>query len=243
MNLPSNGSCLIKAEALSKNFMRGQEKVEALRGVNLHLPYHAFGVILGPSGGGKSTLLHMLGGMDRPTSGSLKIKDFDLIHARESSLTSFRRDHIGFIFQFYNLLPSFSALDNVILPLLAKGRPVKESRTRAEALLDQVGLANRLLHKPGQLSGGEQQRVAIARALIVEPLLILADEPTGDLDSQTAQDVITLMLSLNRDLGVTFLIATHNAGISAYATHRYHMQDGRLNEEASEPLRLAGTSL
>jgi ABC-type lipoprotein export system ATPase subunit len=236
LNSSTNHRDLVRAENLSRVYQRGQEKVEALNGVNLLLPFHAFGVILGPSGGGKSTLLHLLGGMDRPTGGSLTINDFDLVHARERSLTSFRRDNIGFIFQFYNLLPSLSALDNVILPLLAKGQPVKQSREKAGALLDQVGLGSRIHHKPGQLSGGEQQRVAIARAIIVEPLLILADEPTGDLDSKTAQDVIGLMVEMNQRLGVTVLVATHNAVISNYATHHFTMKDGYLSREQSTPL-------
>lgn len=227
----SNNHNLVNAENLYKVYQRGQEKVEALKGVDLLLPPHSFGVVLGPSGGGKSTLLHILGGMDRPTSGSLSINQFNLIGARETSLTSFRRDHIGFIFQFYNLLPSLSALDNVILPLLAKGQPPGQSRDRAKKLLDQIGLSGRINHKPGQLSGGEQQRVAIARAVIVEPVLILADEPTGDLDSKTAQEVIQLMLDLNKNLGVTFLVATHNVNISGFATHRFTMQDGQLTRD------------
>lgn len=233
--LDSNNHHLVTAENLYKVYQRGQEKVEALKGINLLLPFHAFGVVLGPSGGGKSTLLHLLGGMDRPTSGSLSINQFDLIRARETTLTSFRRDHIGFIFQFYNLLPSLSALDNVILPLIAKGLPVRQARDRAKKLLEQIGLSDRIHHKPGQLSGGEQQRVAIARAVIVEPLLILADEPTGDLDTKTAQEVIQLMLDLNKNLGVTFLVATHNTSLSVFATHRFTMQDGQLTQEQIIP--------
>ncbi len=232
MNPPRNNGYLIKAENLSRVYQRGQEKVEALKEVSFHLPFHSFAVILGPSGGGKSTLLHILGGMDRPTSGSLSVNGFDLVNARESSLTSFRRDHIGFIFQFYNLLPSLSALDNVILPLLAKGRPLNPSREKAKALLEQFGLADRILHRPGQLSGGEQQRVAIARAIIVEPLLVLADEPTGDLDSSTAREVIELMAEMNRKLGVTFIVATHNQLIAGYASHHFGMRDGRLTQES-----------
>lgn len=231
MNSSHNHRDLVRAENLSRVYQRGQEKVEALKNITLNLPFHSFGVILGPSGGGKSTLLHILGGMDRPTGGSLSINDFDLIHARESKLTTFRRDHIGFIFQFYNLLPSLNALDNVTLPLLARGESVKTARTKAADLLIQVGLENRISHKPGQLSGGEQQRVAIARAIICEPLLILADEPTGDLDSKTAREVIELMLDLNQRMGITFLVATHNISISDYATHRYTMRDGCLTEE------------
>jgi ABC-type lipoprotein export system ATPase subunit len=227
--LDSNNHHLVTAENLYKVYQRGQEKVEALKGINLLLPFHAFGVVLGPSGGGKSTLLHLLGGMDRPTSGSLSINQFDLIRARETTLTSFRRDHIGFIFQFYNLIPSLNALDNTILPLLAKGWSWKEARKRGQVILEEVGLAGRQKHTPGELSGGEQQRVAIARALIVEPGLILADEPTGDLDSVSADEVVKLMRRLNRDQGTTFVIATHNKSLCKDATSIYEMRDGILS--------------
>ncbi len=146
----------------------------------------------------------------------------------EAGLTDFRRENIGFIFQFYNLLPSLNALDNVSLPLLAKGWTWKKARQAAEALLERVGLQARWRHMPGELSGGEQQRVAIARALVAQPAAILADEPTGDLDSVTAEEILQLMLDLNRNLGITFIVATHNRLISEFATHTYEMKDGRL---------------
>ena len=202
--------------------------MEALRGVDLDVRAGEFTVILGPSGGGKSTLLHLLGGIDRPDSGSLQVLGLALDKASEVELTRFRRDHIGFIFQFYNLIPSLNALDNVILPLLAKDWSWKEARKRGLAILEQVGMALRQKHKPGELSGGEQQRVAIARALIVEPGLILADEPTGDLDSASTKDVVDLMCRLNRDLGSTFIIVTHNRDLFQETTQRYEMRDGLL---------------
>ena len=207
--------------------------MEALRGVDLDVRAGEFTVILGPSGGGKSTLLHLLGGIDRPDSGSLQVLGLALDKASEVELTCFRRDHIGFIFQFYNLIPSLNALDNVILPLLAKDWSWKEARKRGLAILEQVGLAWRQKHKPGELSGGEQQRVAIARALIVEPGLILADEPTGDLDSASTKEVVDLMCRLNRDLGSTFIIVTHNRDLFQEATQRFEMRDGLLKSEGS----------
>lgn len=230
MNPPRDNGYLIKAENLSRVYHRGQEKVEALKEVSLNLPFHSFAVILGPSGGGKSTLLHLLGGMDRPTSGSLSINGFDLVRARESSLTSFRRDNIGFIFQFYNLLPSLSALDNVILPLLAKGRPLNPSREKAKALLEQVGLTDRILHRPGQLSGGEQQRVAIARAVAKQPEILLCDEPTGALDITTGKVVLDVLSDINREMGTTVIVITHNAAIGGMAHRVVRMMDGRVRD-------------
>ncbi|HEY5156405.1 MAG TPA: ABC transporter ATP-binding protein, partial [Anaerolineales bacterium] len=175
-----------------------------------------------------STLLHLLGGIDRPTNGELRVKGVDLIAASEDALTRFRRDNIGFVFQFYNLLPSLNALDNVILPLLARGMSWKASRARGAAMLEQVGLSHRQKHTPGQLSGGEQQRVAIARAMVVEPCVILADEPTGDLDSASANSIIALMVELKERLGVTFIVATHNPLLVQAATHSYELVDGHL---------------
>ncbi len=219
---------LIEAEGLHKVYSRGSEKVIALRGVDLAVPAGEFVVIVGPSGSGKSTLLHLLGGVDRPSAGSLHVNGINLCAANEASLTRFRRDNIGFVFQFYNLLPSLNALDNVILPLLAKGMSWKAARQQGLEMLTQMGLNHRQKHKPGQLSGGEQQRVAIARAMIVAPCVILADEPTGDLDSASANSIVSLMMDLNHRLGVTFIIATHNLLLCQVATHSYEMIDGRL---------------
>ncbi len=219
---------LIEAAGLEKVYQRGDEGVVALRNVNLWVLPGEFAVIIGPSGSGKSTLLHLLGGIDRPTHGQLHVNGVDLVAASEAALTRFRRDNIGFVFQFYNLLPSLNALDNVILPLLAKGLGWKAARARGADMLAQVGLSHRQKHTPAQLSGGEQQRVAIARAMLLEPCVVLADEPTGDLDSASANSIITLMVELNQRLGVTFIVATHNLNLLRVASRTYEMADGQV---------------
>jgi ABC-type lipoprotein export system ATPase subunit len=219
---------LIEAAGLKKVYKRGDEEVTALRNVNLDVGTGEFVVFIGPSGSGKSTLLHLLGGVDRPTKGTLYVNGIDLVAASEAALTRFRRDNIGFVFQFYNLLPSLNALDNVILPLLAKGISWRESRLRGAAMLSQVGLDHRHKHTPGQLSGGEQQRVAIARAMVLEPCVILADEPTGDLDSASANSIVSLMVDLNQRLGVTFIVATHNLNLLKPASRAFELVDGLL---------------
>ena len=226
----NSSECLIQARGLEKRYRRGKVQVEALRGVDLDVPQGAFVVIIGPSGGGKTTLLHLLGGIDRPTAGQIRVNGQTLETASESELTRFRRDHIGFVFQFYNLLPSLNALDNVILPLLARGWSWKKASQSGQAFLERVGLQARWRHMPGELSGGEQQRVAIARALVGEPAVILADEPTGDLDSVTSGEIIQLMVHLNQQLGSTFIIATHNQTLCQYATSTYEMRDGLLHQ-------------
>ena len=223
------GQNLIEASGLSKVYQRGDEQVVALRQVDLSIAKGEFCVIIGPSGSGKSTLLHLLGGIDRPSGGQLLVNGVDLVAAGDAALTRFRRDHVGFVFQFYNLLPSLSALDNVILPLLARGTGWNAARERGRAMLEQVGLAQREKHTPGQLSGGEQQRVAIARALVLTPAIILADEPTGDLDSASAGSIVVLMADLNQRLGVTFLVATHNLNLLKVAGRSFELLDGRLN--------------
>jgi ABC-type lipoprotein export system ATPase subunit len=220
---------LIEAADLKKIYKRGNEEIIALENINLTVIPGEFLVIIGPSGSGKSTLLHLLGGIDRPTHGELYVNGVNLSSASEAALTRFRRNNIGFVFQFYNLLPSLNALDNVSLPLLAKGMGWSESRTQGEAMLDLVGLAQRQKHTPAQLSGGEQQRVALARAMVHEPCMVLADEPTGDLDSTTAESIISLMLNLNRRLGITFIVVTHNPGLIKVADCAYELVDGHLH--------------
>jgi ABC-type lipoprotein export system ATPase subunit len=233
--LPSNSmyQTLIQATGLKKVYKRGSEEIVALRETNLSILPGEFIVIIGPSGSGKSTLLHLLGGIDRPTQGKLYVNGVDLITASEAALTRFRRDNVGFVFQFYNLLPSLNALDNVILPLLAKGMNWKDSRVRGAAMLEQVGLSHRQKHTPSQLSGGEQQRVAIARAMVLEPCVILADEPTGDLDRASSSSIINLMVDLKQRLGVTFIVATHNLNLLQMADHAYELADGHLNPMSS----------
>ncbi len=225
---------MIRIEKLHKTYHRGTESIQAINGIDLEINKGSFIVILGPSGGGKSTLLNLIGGIDRPTSGSIRINNMMLETASEENLTLFRRDHIGFIFQFYNLLPALSAVENVSLPLLVKGVTFKQSKEKAELLLQKIGLQNRMNHPPTQLSGGEQQRVAIARSIISEPELILADEPTGDLDSNTAHEISILMHDLNRQLGLTFVVATHNPRLTDYADHVYELIDGKIKPESNE---------
>lgn len=224
------GSNLIQVKDVCKTYQRGHEMVEALRGIQLEVEAGAFVIIMGPSGGGKSTLLHLLGGIDRPTSGTILVNGVDLNQASEDDLTRFRRENIGFIFQFYNLLPSINALENAALPLLAKGIQRKAALNQAETLLEQVGLADRIHHKPGELSGGEQQRVAIARAIAGSPALVLADEPTGDLDSSSADSVMELMRELNHRLGKTFIVATHNQRLSQNGDRILDLRSGQLKE-------------
>lgn len=220
---------MIKLHQIHKTYHRGKATIEAIRGIDLEIQRGGFIILLGPSGGGKTTLLNLIGGIDRPTMGSILINDFRLDTASEEQLTKFRRDHIGFVFQFYNLIASINAVENVALPLLAKGIPAKRARENAVHILNLMGLKNRLDHLPGELSGGEQQRVAIARSLISEPELVVADEPTGDLDSSTANEIIELMHQMNKLMGVTFIVATHNTDLIDGADEVYELNDGRLS--------------
>jgi len=221
---------MININRVQKIYQRGKDTIEAIRGIDLVVERGDFVVILGPSGGGKTTLLNLIGGIDRPTKGSILFNDFRLDTASEEQLTKFRRDHIGIVFQFYNLISSLNAVENVALPLLAKGIPAKQARGNAVRILDQLGLHNRLGHLPGELSGGEQQRVAIARSMIAEPELVIADEPTGDLDSQTAREIIDLMHALNRQKGTTFIVATHNNELVNGTNKIYELSDGSLSQ-------------
>ena len=224
---------MISVRQLHKTYHRGDEAIAALRGIDLEIGKGEFIVILGPSGGGKSTLLNMLGGIDRPTSGSVTINGFELQNASEEKLTLFRRDHVGFIFQFYNLISALNAVENVSLPLMARGLAYKQARQRATEILKRVGLEHRLEHLPAELSGGEQQRVAIARSIICEPDLVLADEPTGDLDSASTHEVIALMHALNTELGITFVVATHNLALTEKASRVFELLDGQLHQKTN----------
>ncbi|MCX6082259.1 MAG: ABC transporter ATP-binding protein [Chloroflexi bacterium] len=220
---------MISIQQLYKTYQRGTESVEAICGIDLDINKGEFVVILGPSGGGKSTLLNLIGGIDHPTSGTIAINGFALEKASEESLTRFRRDHIGFIFQFYNLLSALNAAENVSLPLMAKGVAFKQANLKATQILTRLGLEKRLKHLPSELSGGEQQRVAIARSIIAEPELILADEPTGDLDSRTADEITGLMRELNIQMGLTFVVATHNLRLAENADRVFELRDGKIH--------------
>ncbi len=211
--------------------------VEALRGVSMTVDEGDYVAIMGPSGSGKSTLMHLLGGLDRPTTGLLRVAGRDVAALREDEIAAVRSATIGFVFQAFQLLPRTSAVGNVALPLVYRGVKRAERRRRAAEALDRVGMAHRLGHRPGQLSGGEQQRVAIARALVGEPQVILADEPTGNLDSRTGAEVMELLGRLNEEQGVAVVLVTHDAEVAMRARREIHVRDGLLDARPSSKPR------
>jgi putative ABC transport system ATP-binding protein len=216
---------IVEAVELKKTYMLGKVPVEALRGVNLKVEEGEFLSILGPSGSGKSTLLNLIGALDKPTSGKLLIENVDISTLNDGELADLRRK-IGFVFQFFNLIPRFTARQNVELPMAIAGLSGEERRKRAEELLETVGLRERMNHKPTELSGGEQQRVAIARALANNPRFLLMDEPTGNIDSKNAYEIIQLIKRLNKEKGVTTIMVTHDQRLAAEAKRTVHMLDG-----------------
>lgn len=222
---------LLKIESLKKTYTRGDQIVEALRGVSLEIQSGQFVSIMGPSGSGKSTLLHLMGGLDRPTQGKVILQNQGIESLNDNELSLFRRQKLGFIFQFFNLLPTLNALENVALPRLLNKESIKTIRPKAEELLKMMGLEKRMDHKPDQLSGGEMQRVAIARALIGDPLMIFADEPTGNLDSKTGESVLTLMKSLVKDHGKTIVMVTHDPKAASYGNRLIKLKDGVLDSD------------
>jgi putative ABC transport system ATP-binding protein len=224
----------IELRGLCKRFQEGESARTVLQAVDLTIAPGQFVVLLGQSGSGKSTLLHLIGGIDTPSSGSVAIGGVDLTALDERSRTLFRRDHIGVIFQFFNLIPTLSVLENVTLPGELAGRPRPALEAAARDLLGRVGLADRTAARPDRLSGGQQQRVAIARALLHQPLLILADEPTGNLDEHTGEQVLELLIDLTRQQGRTLIMATHNGAIAGRADRVLRVQEGHLRE-ASVP--------
>jgi putative ABC transport system ATP-binding protein len=215
------------AENLQKTYTTGDARVTALAGVSFAVERGDFVALMGPSGCGKSTLLHICGAMDRPTGGTIRLGDRDLASLEDDELTRVRREQVGFVFQFFNLLPTLTVADNIALPCLLAGVTPAEAERRAGALADRVGIAHRLNHFPQQISGGEMQRAAIARALVHQPSLIVADEPTGNLDSENGAIVLSLLTSLNTELGVTIMLATHAAEVAAAAKRVLKMRDGR----------------
>ncbi len=217
---------LIEVKDLVHKFFLGKNELIAINNVNLEVFRGEFISLMGPSGSGKSTLLNLIGGLCRPSQGEIVINGQSLAQMDENGLAIFRRNHLGFIFQSFNLLPNFTALENVALPLTFSGVPTVERTKRAQKILDMVGLAHRMDHKPAELSGGQQQRVSIARALVNEPILILADEPTGNLDSRTSTEIMDLLTCMNREKGQTFLMVTHDLEISKCANRIVHLCDG-----------------
>ena len=220
----------IVAQEVTKSFARDGERVEVLKGVSLAVAVGELVSIAGPSGVGKSTLLHLLGGLERPTGGKISYGETNLADLTDLALARFRNRHAGFVFQFHHLLPEFSAVENVMLPLLIRRATHAAARERASALLGRVGLSGRLRHRPGELSGGEQQRVAIARALVGEPAVLLADEPTGNLDSKTGEEVFFLLRELNQETRLTCILITHNEELARRTDRVLRMLDGRMVE-------------
>ena len=217
---------MIKVTDLHKSFSMGSYELPVLKGINLEIRRGELIAIVGASGAGKSTLLHIIGTLDRPTSGTVTFDGQDLFQLSEAQQAGFRNLRMGFVFQFHHLLPEFTALENTCMPALVQRRDPQSVESQASALLTEVGLAQRLHHKPGELSGGEQQRVAMARALMQQPDVVLADEPTGNLDTHTGDGLFGLMRELNKARGTTFIIVTHNDKLSAQCDHIVHMQDG-----------------
>ena len=226
--LEKEGEPFIQVKALSKTYGMNQKRVEALKGITFDLSQGELLTIVGASGAGKSTLLHILGTLDHPTSGKIFYRGEDLFSLSEMELAEFRNHKIGFIFQFHYLLPEFTALENTMMPALIRGYKRDEAIEESEKILVTVGLKDRLAHKQGELSGGEQQRVAIARALILKPEIILADEPIGNLDSRTGEAIFDLLLSLNQQLKITLLVVTHNESLADKIPRRITLSDGRI---------------
>lgn len=234
----SDNSPIFIARQLCKLYRMGEVEVHALRGIDLELYRGELVVLLGPSGSGKSTLLNILGGLDVPTSGEVRYLDHQLTGATEAELTRFRREHVGFVFQFYNLIPSLTARENV-----AAVTEIAPTPMRPDEALGLVGLGERLDHFPAQLSGGEQQRVAIARAVAKNPAVLLCDEPTGALDSTTGVVVLEVLEKVNRELGTLTVLITHNAGIAAMADRVIRLSDGHITEVQSNPAKKAAREL
>ena len=230
MKEPSTGNreYAIRAVGLTRTFTVGQSDIHALRGIDLEIAHSEFVALIGPSGSGKTTFLSLAGGLDRPTSGELWVDGVELSALNERALTEHRRQRVGFVFQAFYLLPLLTALENVALPLMFVGVAERERLERARLLLEQIGLGHRLDHLPTQLSGGEQQRVAIARALVGRPSIVLADEPTGNLDTITGAEIMALLRRLHHEQGVTLLLVTHDVQAAGFADRVVHLRDGQI---------------
>jgi putative ABC transport system ATP-binding protein len=232
------GDFVVETVDLNKEFHLGDIVVPALRGINFQVKKGEFLVIMGPSGSGKSTLLNMIGGLDNPTSGKVYINGQDISEMSDAALTELRAREIGFVFQFYNLVPVLTALENVELPLMVTGVSDKDSRKRATELLGLVGLSDRLHHRPDELSGGQRQRVSIARAIANDPAIVLADEPTGDVDTKTGDEILDLMHDLNRNLGTTLIVITHDPSVAEHCDRLVRIVDGQIATDRATARKL-----
>ncbi len=224
---------LAELKGVSRVYQKGKERVEVLHELDLTIPNGDFLAIMGPSGSGKTTLLNLLGGLDKPSGGTVTVGGAELSSMSNNQLSKWRSTHVGFVFQFYNLLPVLTAEKNVELPLLLTNFSSKERTERAAIALDIVGLRDRARHRPRELSGGEEQRVAIARAVVSDPTLLLCDEPTGDLDRETAEEILKLLQILNREHGKTIVMVTHDPQAAEYASRTLHVDKGKLEERAA----------
>lgn len=224
-------AAFVRAVGVTKEYAAGARRVRVFEGLSLEIAAGEMVAIVGPSGSGKSTLLHLLGGLDKPTGGSVQVGKFDIAKLAEVDLAGFRNREIGFIFQFHQLLPEFTALENVMMPLLIARQRATQAKAQAEGLLARVGLAARATHRPGEMSGGEQSRVALARALVAAPRLLLADEPTGDLDSKTGESIHNLLKEMHQSQNLTSVIVTHNERLAAICDRVLHLEDGILRED------------
>ena len=221
---------ILACEAVCKNYYDGQLNVQVLNNLTLQVDKGQSIGIVGASGSGKSTLLHILGGLDKPTSGRVSLMGQDLSELSQKQLSRLRNRHLGFVYQFHHLLPEFSALENVMMPLLIGKRPKEQARERALLMLEKVGLKNRVQHRPGELSGGERQRAAIARALVTDPACLLADEPTGNLDRKNALNILDMMMELKQELGTALVVVTHDDEMAARFDRVLNMTDGALSD-------------
>jgi lipoprotein-releasing system ATP-binding protein len=227
------GSAVLEARDVHRSFRQGPVTLEVLRGIDLRISRGERLAIVGASGSGKTTLLQILGGLDRPSSGHVLVEARDIHELTENERGALRNRTLGFVYQFHHLLPEFSAIENVAMPLLVRRMPVREARDRARALLERVGLGARLEHRPHQLSGGERQRAAVARALVTRPQVVLADEPTGNLDGANAESVFELMLELNRELATSLVIVTHDVRLARRMSRALELADGILREDGA----------
>ncbi|MCX8022187.1 MAG: ABC transporter ATP-binding protein [Syntrophorhabdaceae bacterium] len=219
---------ILSAKGIKKSFNRNRTEIPILKGIDLDISENDFITIMGPSGAGKSTFLHILGTLDRPSEGEIYYKGRNIWDFPENEMCMFRNEKLGFVFQFYHLLQDFTVIENIMVPMLIKRLPSKEAEKRASQYLEIIGLTHRRDHKPGELSGGEQQRVAIARALVNEPEIILADEPTGNLDRKTGKEVLDYLLKVNREVSSTLIMVTHDPEIASLGKRRFKMMDGEL---------------